>query len=246
MRMTKDDWCEHLMNYAIITDIHGNSPALRAVLEDISRRNVDHIYCLGDLVGIGPDSNEVIQLLLDQDRISFVKGNHDHAVVAAFYGRETPKGHEHVRNHHEWLAERMDEEAILFLDNMPIKLEIEDCLFAHYHLDQANNFMPIDQDPSGESLDSVYQNAQYRLVCFGHHHIVHDFITPKAVYFNPGALGCFHKPVARYGIVSVAKAPISTQLIEVPYDNSAFLKSYRKLNVPESDFILRVFHGGQL
>src|SRR5690606_34498798 len=84
-KLTRNDRCEHMKNIAIITDIHGNSPALRAVLKDISYRGVDHIYCLGDLVGIGPDSNEVIEMLLCQDNISFVKGNHDSAVVSAFY-----------------------------------------------------------------------------------------------------------------------------------------------------------------
>ncbi|QYR19630.1 metallophosphatase family protein [Paenibacillus sp. sptzw28] len=235
-----------MKNYAIITDIHGNSPALSAVLNDIRNKDIDHIFCLGDLVGIGPNSNEVIKLLLNQDNISYVKGNHDNAVVAAFYDRQTPEGHEHVRYHHKWLAERMEEEYVRFLDNMPIKIETEEELFIHYHLDQMNNFTPIDQEPTEEKLDQFYKNADYRLVCFGHHHVVHEYITPKAVYFNPGALGCFHKPVARYGIIKLDNHRVEPQLVEVPYNNSAFLKSYRELGVPESDFILKIFHGGQL
>lgn len=234
-----------MIKYAVITDIHGNSPALRAVLEDIRNKEVNHIYCLGDLVGIGPDSNEVIRMLLCQDNISFIEGNHDIAVVSAYYDREIPKGHEHVRVHHKWLAERMDEEYVAFLDKMTIKIETENRLFIHYHLDQKNNLMPIDQNPSEAKLDELYLNTNYRLVCFGHHHVVHQFITPKAVYFNPGSLGCFHKPVARYGIISLDGNQINPQLIEVPYDNSAFLRSYRELGVPDSDFILKVFHGGQ-
>ncbi|XEC97319.1 metallophosphoesterase [Paenibacillus tarimensis] len=234
-----------MKNYAIITDIHGNSPALRAVLDDISRKDIEHIFCLGDLVGIGPDSNEVIHLLLNQDNISFVKGNHDNAVVAAFYDRQIPEGHEHVRNHHKWLAERIEQEYIRFLDNMPLKLETEEHLFVHYHLDKMNNFLRIDQHPTGEKLDQIYKDTDYRLVCFGHHHIVHEFITLKAVYFNPGSLGCFDKPIARYGIIELDRQDVKPLLVEVPYDNSAFLRSYRELGVPESDFILKAFHGGQ-
>jgi predicted phosphodiesterase len=48
------------MNIAVISDIHGNIFALKAVLEDIKNRNVDTIICLGDLVGYGPFPNEVI------------------------------------------------------------------------------------------------------------------------------------------------------------------------------------------
>lgn len=71
-----------MKSYAIITDIHGNSPALEAVLQDINRRKLDQIVCLGDIVGIGPDSNEVFDLLLMQNNISFVMGNHEQAVLA--------------------------------------------------------------------------------------------------------------------------------------------------------------------
>lgn len=45
---------------AIISDIHGNMPALEAVLGDISRREISHIICLGDLIGKGPDSAEAV------------------------------------------------------------------------------------------------------------------------------------------------------------------------------------------
>jgi hypothetical protein len=46
--------------------------------------------------------------------------------------------------------------------------------------------------------------------------------------------------------VEVKKDEIITKPIEIPYDNERFLKSYRELEVPESEFILKVFHGGQI
>lgn len=48
---------------AIISDIHGNVPALNAVLEDIKRRNIKRIFCLGDLAGKGPSSAEAVDLV---------------------------------------------------------------------------------------------------------------------------------------------------------------------------------------
>ena len=60
---------------AIISDIHGNLEALTSVLEDIERENVDEIFCLGDVIGYGPNPRECI----DQCR-SFnmtLLGNHD-------------------------------------------------------------------------------------------------------------------------------------------------------------------------
>jgi Icc-related predicted phosphoesterase len=49
------------MRIAVFSDIHGNLPALEAVLADIHRQSVDAVYCLGDLVGYAPFPNEVTE-----------------------------------------------------------------------------------------------------------------------------------------------------------------------------------------
>jgi predicted phosphodiesterase len=67
---------------AIISDIHSNMPALTAVLADIDKRQVDAIYCLGDVVGYGPQPVEAMETVLDvcvEGRV--IAGNHDHAAV---------------------------------------------------------------------------------------------------------------------------------------------------------------------
>ena len=109
---------------AVITDIHGNSPALIAVLQDITSKSVDRIYCLGDVVGIGPDSNEVLELLLSRTDVSFVVGNHDVAVMAAFFGDDAPKGHQNERHHHQWLADRINPEYIDAMSKWPKQLSV--------------------------------------------------------------------------------------------------------------------------
>ena len=106
--------------------------------------------------------------------------------------------------------------------------------------------MSIEKNPTMENLDQLYKETKYRLVCFGHRHMVHHFVSSERSYFNPGALGCYDKPRARYGIVSLTEKAISEELIEVPYDNKEFLQSYIQLQVPEREFILKIFHGGQL
>lgn len=64
------------MNIAVISDIHGNLPALQAVLRDITSRQIDRIYCLGDLVNFAPWPNEVIELIRAEN-IPTLCGNHD-------------------------------------------------------------------------------------------------------------------------------------------------------------------------
>ena len=61
---------------AIISDIHGNLPALEAVLLDIERRGIKRIICLGDLVGKGPDSAAVVDRIKEVCE-SVVQGNWD-------------------------------------------------------------------------------------------------------------------------------------------------------------------------
>ena len=65
---------------AIISDIHGNLEALKAVLADIDSRSVDEIYCLGDIVGYGPNPRECIDLVMDRAAVTIL-GNHDQAAL---------------------------------------------------------------------------------------------------------------------------------------------------------------------
>jgi diadenosine tetraphosphatase ApaH/serine/threonine PP2A family protein phosphatase len=64
---------------ALISDIHGNLEALQAVLEDIRTHDVTEIYCLGDVVGYGPNPRECIDLVMDC-RIVLL-GNHDQGAM---------------------------------------------------------------------------------------------------------------------------------------------------------------------
>ncbi|HZK84350.1 MAG TPA: metallophosphoesterase family protein [Desulfosporosinus sp.] len=67
------------MKVAIISDIHANVIALKAVLKDIEEQQVDSIYCVGDLVGYAPFPNEVIDLIKEKN-ISTVMGNYDDGI----------------------------------------------------------------------------------------------------------------------------------------------------------------------
>jgi diadenosine tetraphosphatase ApaH/serine/threonine PP2A family protein phosphatase len=70
------------MRIALLSDVHGNLPALRAVLEDVDAANVEEIWCLGDLVGYGAEPNGCISLA--RERCDLVlAGNHDLVVTGA-------------------------------------------------------------------------------------------------------------------------------------------------------------------
>ena len=67
---------------ALISDIHGNFAALEAVLDDIAGQDVEAVYCLGDVVGYGPQPIECMRLVFKTcPRDKIIMGNHDHAVI---------------------------------------------------------------------------------------------------------------------------------------------------------------------
>lgn len=237
-------------NIAIITDIHGNYTALKTVLDDIDKsKQVHHIYCLGDLIGIGHQTNEVLELLFSREDISFVMGNHDETVLNILEGKEIDSVGEE-KEHHEWIAAQLDKKFIPILKNIPEKQHIDihgkQFLFVHYHLNQNEVFKPIDRKPTSDKLDELYGSTNDDVICFGHHHIIHHFQSENRLYVNPSALGCTTKPLAPYAIIQIGGfGQINTSFIEVPYDNKAFLQLYNQLHVPAKDTILSIFHGDQ-
>jgi predicted phosphodiesterase len=64
---------------AIISDIHSNLEALQAVLADIKAQGITEIYCLGDVVGYGPNPRECIDLVMDAKLV--ILGNHDQGAM---------------------------------------------------------------------------------------------------------------------------------------------------------------------
>ena len=68
-----------LNQITIFSDIHANLPALEAVLADIQARNLDSVYCLGDLVGYGTSPNDVVAAIREHG-IPTVQGNYDQGV----------------------------------------------------------------------------------------------------------------------------------------------------------------------
>jgi len=237
-------------NIAVITDIHGNNSALKAVFRDIDeQRSIEHIYCLGDLIAIGHETNQVLGNLLSRNDISYVQGNHDESILNIINGKE-PGSRGEARDHHYWIAKNMDEKYISFINNMPKRIGTtingKKFLFLHYHLNDQNQFISIDSTPTAAKLDSSYVSEDVDIVCFGHHHILHHFRGSNKIYINPGSLGCNSKPVANYAIINIKDdGCINCTFKEVLYDNQEFLLNYYEYDVPAKEALLNIFHGNQ-
>lgn len=233
----------------VIADVHGNSAALLAAFNEMAQDSeISHIYCIGDMIGIGYETNEVLELLFSRNDVSCVLGNHEEEILAIKHGKDSSsKGGEKL--HHQWLADRLDAKYIPDLIALPKELIIEHegktLLFTHYHLTAEKQFAAIDAEPSVEKLDGIYKDSTVDLVCFGHHHPTHYFRSKNRIYVNPGSIGCYDKPIARYAVILVTTEDIQVEFKNAPYDNRGFLRGYEMQAVPEKDFILSVFHGSQ-
>jgi len=113
------------VRYLVLSDIHANLVALEAVLKDAG--SFDMIWCLGDLVGYGPDPNECVARIREFEHISVV-GNHDWAALGRL---SLEHFNADARRANAWTREEMTPATREYLESLPIRLEREGISLAH-------------------------------------------------------------------------------------------------------------------
>ncbi len=106
------------MRYAIVSDIHANHQAWKAVWLDIRSMAVDHVICLGDLIGYGPSPCQVLESLYATVDY-FVLGNHDAALCGKL---DATCFNDCARDMIQWTADQLGQPAIRFLSKIPLTL----------------------------------------------------------------------------------------------------------------------------
>jgi len=103
------------MRIAVLSDVHGNLPALEAVLEAL--KPYDAVWQLGDVVGYGPQPDEVVARLA-AEKAGGVRGNHDSAAIGEL---ETEAFNDEARAAVEWTADRIRPETRQWLAALPLR-----------------------------------------------------------------------------------------------------------------------------
>ncbi|QUG40331.1 metallophosphoesterase family protein [Psychrobacillus sp. INOP01] len=242
------------MKVAIITDIHGNELALQAVLKEIdATEDVQEIWCLGDMIAMGPDTNEVLDTLFERSDIQMITGNHDEAILSLILGEGHPDSYKHTREHHEWIANQLSLQNVKRLQQLPriIKKEIKDIrLFGiHYHIEQHLLEAHIKEEPFYTILEPTLENTismfgayPADIICFGHNHPEHLFQTDNKILLNPGALGVSKGNTAPYAIIDFAFVKPEVTIHHVAYDKVAFLQKFETLQVPQREILFKLFY----
>lgn len=152
------------MRTLILSDIHSNLEAFQAVLEDAAMRGgFDEVWCLGDLVGYGPDPGECIELLRRHDYIC-VAGNHDLAVVGKLGTNDFVS---YAAFAVRWTATQLVPEHAQFLSSLPAVVQREDFTLVHGSLRSP----ALEYLLSPESAMATFQLLESRFCLVGHSHI---------------------------------------------------------------------------
>ena len=156
------------MKIAFISDIHANLEALQAVLANVAEEGCDKIYCLGDVVGYGPNPNECCALIRERGILTTM-GNHDEAAVAesCVLGHGTNQvATESIR----WTRKVLSDEHGQWLASLPFTIALPDhgAFLCHANLHNPQGWGYI-ETPYEAYL--TFQRLQQPVCFFGHTHM---------------------------------------------------------------------------
>lgn len=235
------------MRALVVSDLHSNSEALRAVMNRVRRKKFDRIVCLGDFVGYGAQPNQVLDVMRTfRARKAYLRGNHDR--VAS--GIDDGHGFNHAAKYAAlWTREHLSVPNLRFLEGLqqgPVRLE--NVLLCHGS--------PHDEDEyvfNEMHAEQIFASHDAPVILYGHTHLPVVFscdpegivegvlirgeqtirLDPKLRYLiNPGSVGQprDRNPQAAFAIFDAAK--MTVQFLRVAYDVEKTQASILKAGLP--------------
>jgi diadenosine tetraphosphatase ApaH/serine/threonine PP2A family protein phosphatase len=231
------------MRTLIVSDIHSNIVALKAVLEEADLvEPVERVLCLGDTVGYGPAPMACLEALWERNTLS-IMGNHDAAVAGVL---DVSRFNTYAAEAAQWTTGQLGEEAISWLAALPEKVVDDSFLLVH-----GTPRAPLwDYLMSYGQATDAWEATQAGEILVGHSHIQMIFdanlgfeepgpdglVIPLGrarMVINPGSVGQPRDgdPRAAYGIYDDEFRKIT--LHRVPYDISATQRAMADVGLPE-------------
>ncbi len=233
--------------FAVISDIHGNSWALKAVLNDIESRRINAIFNLGDIL-YGPLDPMGTYDLLKTKQILSIRGNQDRFIL----DNVSNKGfHETL----DYVLEQLDDEVFNYLKNLPFDYKHDFKIYMCHGTPAKDDEYLIEQlfethtgIKENENLNSILNQVKERIIFCGHSHQPGFIKTDLKTIINPGSVGLpaydddlpiFHKMQnfsnnARYSIVAIENDEVvRVEQISVSYDFESAAAMAKKNNRPD-------------
>jgi predicted phosphodiesterase len=216
------------MDIAVISDIHGNLPALEAVKEDIETQNPDRIVCLGDIVGYNPWPAECVEAIRDWCDV-ILQGNHD---------RNVAKDAERYRTNQMayqgllWAEKELTDEQIGWLHNLSpkkdIKTQTKTYTIVHSHPQKTGKYVKPPEFP--QLVDFLSKTVSG---CWlGHTHLQYKTQIDGYLLLNPGSVGQPRDEDKRAAYAIVDTDANQAELRRVNYDVNEVITKVNEVGLP--------------
>ena len=219
------------MRVAAIYDIHGNLPALEAVLREVEAAKVDQVVVGGDVFP-GPMPRESLRRLLALDvPVHCIRGNGDREVLARLRGEETESVPEQYREVFRWVASQLSEEDEARIAEWPATLRMDipglgGVLFCH--ATPRNDTEIFTRLTPEERLLPIFGGVDAQLVVCGHTHMQFDRMVGGVRVVNAGSTGM---PFGNPGAYWLLLGP-GVELQRTSYDLEAAAAQIRSNQLP--------------
>jgi protein phosphatase len=240
---------------AIISDIHGNVPALEAVLNEIKQRNISRILNLGDMIGKGPSSDLVIDICREKcERI--VRGNHEELICS-----ETVFGGEAYVKMKEWHKNKIGEKRYEYLKSLEnsIDIKMSGKNIRLFHASQIGVCNRVHRSDTKEKHLSMFENTGFtgnlckpQIVGYGDIHCSFIEIIGEKILFNAGSVGnsLGIDTRASFGIVtgicnSDIEEKLEIEIVKINYDKNKAIEDAKKSDLPDIESFINEIVTGQ-
>jgi putative phosphoesterase len=239
------------LRIALISDLHGNDVALRAVLAQIGRVGVDRTVCLGDVATLGPDPERVLGTLRDLG-CPVILGNHDEFLLDEALIHRYTKVPE-VLDAVTWCRDRMSAAHLdyvrTFVGELEIPLDERGASLLLFHGSPRSHMEDLLATTPPDALDALLGGRVATVMAGGHTHVQMLRQHRGTLLVNPGSVGMPFKefvegrrptilPHAEFAIVSCEHGAIDVALHRVPLDKSALRARVLPSDNPIRDVLL--------
>jgi putative phosphoesterase len=224
---------------AVITDIHGNLPALEAALQTIDSAGIETIYCGGDLVGYGPHPNEVCALI-EERGIPTIYGNYDYAIARELDDCGCAYRTEHDRElgqrSVEWTLAHTDRRSKDFMRALPFDLRFEvgrnRVRLVHGSPRKVNEY--LFEDKPARTFERIAEGADCDVLVFGHTHQPWVRAYGGVQFVNCGSVGKPKDgdPRAAFAVLELTVDRVVATIERVDYDADAVARKVAAAGLP--------------
>jgi predicted phosphodiesterase len=242
---------------ALISDIHGNVPALSAVLSDIKNNSVDSVICLGDVATLGPEPNKTMKLIMDLDCPCII-GNHEEALLSPDKAHEFKIIGIMLQDTIKWCLNKLDSSEINFLKGFKSSLFVSlgsGKSMLCYHGSPKSSIDSVLPDSHNDYLEQIIDNdSSIKIAVGGHTHFQMLRKYKETIILNPGSVGLSFtnpsynppspslSPIAEYAVVCIFDDNISVELKSINYDFDKFKALVINSDNPLKEWLMEEFN----